>query len=78
MNGTEGQNEQYLNWVRTKHSYQAPVFVEHLLNECAAEFRAHGLLSDDQRSEIYMRVRQTLEKAYDASLRKHSRVSCCS
>jgi hypothetical protein len=74
----ENANARYLGWVERKHRHQKPTFVRALVNACGVEFAAHAQLSDDQRAEIYSRVRDVLQRDYDARLRRHARCRCCS
>jgi hypothetical protein len=78
MQGTESANSRYLAWVRGKHRSQRVVFVDHLIRDCASEFALHHYLTEDQRAEIYKRVRDSLQLAYDAGIRKHAKIGCCS
>ena len=78
MKAGEDPNDRYLAWVRGKHGYQDPKFVDALVHGCADAFNTNRPLTEDERAEIYNRVRQSIEATYDACLRKHARISCCS
>jgi hypothetical protein len=79
MSATEDANTRYLRWVERKHRHQKPAFVTDLVKACSEEFdAAQGQLSDEQRAEIYSRLRETLQQGYDARLRRHARICCCS
>lgn len=78
MNGVEGANGTYVEWIRSKHQHQRREFVEELVSECIVEFGSRDALTDEQRAEIYNRVRQNLQRVYDDRLRKHARICCCS
>src|SRR5258708_845927 len=73
-----GKHKSYLAWIRQKHRQQRGDFVNKLVKLCAAEFSSRSHLTDDQRAEIYNRIRERLQRDYDNRLRTLARIHCSS
>jgi hypothetical protein len=69
-------NEAYLNWIRKKHRFQSPEFVNRLVETCAAQFAVHPQLTVERQAQIYKSVRERLQQKHDGQLRKHSKIQC--
>ena len=72
-------SKKYLQWVKEKHSDQDQIFVNDLIEACAAEFVSRkDQLTEDDRAGIYARIKQQLERVRNARLQKHLETRCCS
>ena len=72
-------SRRYLQWIKEKHGQQNKAFAEKLTKACAAEFLTKDdRLTEDERAEIYTRVRQKLElkRPENIRLRKHLSIRC--